>query len=162
MDVPSYLLASSYPGAASFFNGAAAVCTINGQPADCGPFIAIATTFGVFFLVMAIILLAIMIVSAWKIFVKAGKPGWAALIPIYNLIVFLQIIKKPLWWIILFFIPIISIIVSIVTHYELAKSFGKGAWFTAGLVVLPIIFYPILAFDNSVYTPPQDLTTPQV
>lgn len=94
----------------------------------------------------------ITIISMWKIFSKAGKPGWAAIVPLYNIIVMLEIVDKPLWWIILMFIPVINIVISIIVAVELAKKFGKSTGFAIGLILLPIIFYPILAFSSAQYT----------
>ena len=105
-------------------------------------------------LLMMIIGLAfsiLMIVAMWKVFVKAGRPGWAMLIPIYNTYVFLKIAGKPGWWLIWFFIPIVNIIVAIIATLAFAQSFGKGAGFTVGLIFLPIIFMPILAFGEAQY-----------
>lgn len=108
---------------------------------------------GVILLVELALVIAI-IAGIWKIFVKAGKPGWAAIIPIYNLVVMLEIIGKPLWWILLYFIPCVNIIVSILVAVELAKCFGQGAGFAVGMILLPFIFYPILGFGDSRYRGP--------
>ncbi len=89
----------------------------------------------------AVILL--MLISMWKVFTKAGKPGWAVIIPIYNIIVMIQIACKPLWWIIIY--PFVV--------FPLAGRFGKGFGFGLGLLILPFIFWPILAFGDSKYTP---------
>lgn len=91
------------------------------------------------------------LVAMWKVFTKAGKPGWACIIPIYNLVVLLQIIRKPMWWIVMFFIPFVNIIFVILLYVELAKSFGKGTGFAVGLLLLGIIFLPILAFGSAQY-----------
>ena len=90
----------------------------------------------------------LLLVSFWKIFVKAGKPGWAAIIPIYNLVVYLQIVNRPIWWIVLLLIPVVNIVVGIVLTNDLAKSFGKGVGWTLGLLFLPFIFCPILGFGS--------------
>jgi tryptophan-rich sensory protein len=145
----SYVLANSYAAASPLMN-LAAVCTVNGENVACpsfGPF-AILTPL-VFFA-----LFVLMIISMWKIYTKAGKPGWTSIIPIYNMIVQLEIIGKPLWWIILLFIPFVNIIVAVMVAYEFAKVFGKGAGFTVGLIFLPFIFYPILAFGDATYKGP--------
>ncbi len=92
----------------------------------------------------------LMIVSVWIIFNKAKQPGWAAIIPIYNIIVFLRVAGKPWWWLFLFCIPIVNIIFMIIAYYGISTNFGKGAGFTVGLVLLSIIFFPILAFDSSI------------
>ena len=75
-----------------------------------------------------------MIAAMWKVFTKAGKPGWAAIIPIYNGVVLLDIAGKPVWWIILFLIPIVNFIFFILTYVGLADRFGKGGGFAVGLV----------------------------
>jgi len=98
---------------------------------------------------LAIVLLVI--ISMWKVYTKAGKPGWASIIPIYNIVVLLEIVGKPIWWIILFLIPIVNFIVIILVFVELAKKFGKGVGFALGLIFLGIIFFPILAFGDAQY-----------
>ena len=90
----------------------------------------------------------------WRIFEKAGKPGWAAIIPIYNTIVLLEIVGKPWWWILLFLIPGVNIIFAIWMTNLLSLSFGKGVGFTIGLLLLSFIFMPILAFSNIEYIGP--------
>ena len=110
----------------------------------------IASLLGVFLLVW-LFLVVLMIASMWKIFSKAGQPGWAAIVPIYNIVVILEIVRKPIWWILFLIIPFVNMVVALVLIYQLAKVFGKGIGFTLGLIFLQIIFYPILAFGNSTY-----------
>ena len=98
-----------------------------------------------------LIVSALYIVSMWKIFSKAGQPGWAALVPIYNTVVMLQIAGCPVWWIIMFFIPFANIIFAILLCIALAKAFGKDGGFAAGLILLAPIFLPILAFGGAQY-----------
>ncbi len=93
-------------------------------------------------------------ICAWKIYEKAGKPGWAAIIPIYNMIVLLEIVGKPLWWFLLLLIPGVNIVVSVLVYIELSKSFGKDTAFAIGLLLLSFIFYPILAFGSARYLGP--------
>ena len=102
-------------------------------------------------MVIYLAVIILMVVSLWKVFVKAGQPGWASIIPIYNIIVMLQITDKPLWWVILFFIPIANIIIPILVSIAIAERFGKGAGFGIGLAFLGFIFYPILAFSDAQY-----------
>src|SRR2546426_540233 len=85
----------------------------------------------------------LLIASMWKVFTKAGKPGWAAIIPIYNLIVILQIAGKPIWWFFLLLIPLVNLVVGIMTYVAFAKNFGKGVGFALGLIFLGFIFFPI-------------------
>jgi hypothetical protein len=91
------------------------------------------------------------IASLWIIFQKAGKPGWASIVPIYNIIVLLEIIEKPIIWLLFLLIPLVGIIFSIMMVVELAKKFGKDTGFALGMIFLPFIFYPILAFGSAEY-----------
>jgi hypothetical protein len=114
---------------------------------------------GVFALIMLVVAV-IMIASMWKVFTKAGQPGWAAIVPIYNVIVLLQIAGKPLWWIVLFIIPLVNIVVGIMVVLDLAKSFGQSTGFALGLLFLGFIFYPILGFGPAQYLGPAGLGRP--
>jgi len=105
-------------------------------------------------IILYLAVIALMIVSMWKIFTKAGKPGWACLIPIYNIIVLLQIVGKPWWWLLLMLIPGVNIVLAIIVYHNLSLSFGKTAGFTFGLVLLSFIFFPILAFGEAKYLGP--------
>jgi len=96
-------------------------------------------------------ILVLMITSIWKIFSKAGKPGWASIVPIYNFIVLLEIVDKPWWWLLLLLIPIVNIVIIIIVYHKLSLSFGKGIGFTVGLILFGIIFLPILAFSDAKY-----------
>ena len=102
-------------------------------------------------LLVWLVVIVFYIATGWKIFVKAGEPGWAVLVPIYNIIVLLKIADKPVWWIILFFIPIISLIPAIMVPLAIAEKFGKSVGFGVGLILLGFIFYPILAFGDAQY-----------
>jgi len=93
----------------------------------------------------------LMVASLWKIFTKAGQPGWAAIVPIYNMIVMLKVAGKPTWWVLLFFIPLVSLIMSILVTLALVGKFGKGAGYAVGIILLPIIFLPMLAFGDAKY-----------
>ena len=96
----------------------------------------------------------LLIASMWEVFTKAGKPGWAAIIPIYNLIVILQIAGKPIWWFFLLLIPLVNLVVGIMTYVAFAKNFGKGVGFALGLIFLGFIFFPILAWGSAQYQAP--------
>jgi hypothetical protein len=94
----------------------------------------------------------------WKLYLKAGQPGWAAIIPIFNFLVMLRVAGKPWWWIfgvLLGVIPVVGqiliIVLMIFIWYNVAKNFGKGVGFTVGMILLPIIFFPILAFGKAEY-----------
>jgi hypothetical protein len=105
--------------------------------------------FMIFWLAIAILMIA----SMWKIFVKAGKPGWAAIVPIYNFVVLCEIAGKPAWWSILLFVPVVNFIVIIVLSIALAKKFGKGTGYGLGLAFLGVVFYPLLGFSDAQYDP---------
>lgn len=93
----------------------------------------------------------LLIVSAWLVFVKAGEPGWAIFIPLYNVVVLMRIAEKPMWWVLLLFVPIVQFLICVVVALTIAGRFGKGGLFGVGLILLPFIFLPILAFDDSDY-----------
>jgi len=108
---------------------------------------------GVFLIVMLAIAV-VMIASLWKVFMKAGQPGWAAIVPVYNLVVLLQIVGRPLWWIVLCMIPFVNLVIVILVYIDLAKSFGQSTGFGLGLVLLSFIFFPILGFGSARYLGP--------
>lgn len=90
----------------------------------------------------------------YKIFQKARRDdAWAAFIPIYNTIVLVDILKKPIWWFILLMIPFVNIIFAIMLTDRLSKFFGKDILMTLLLLVLPFIGLPILAFGDAAYNP---------
>ena len=107
-----------------------------------------------FAIVIYIAILVLMIASQWVIYQKAKKPGWACIVPIYNIIVLLEIVGKPWWWLLLMLIPFVNIVLGIWVINLLSKSFGKTEGFTVGLILLSIVFYPILAFGDAKYKGP--------
>jgi uncharacterized membrane protein YhaH (DUF805 family) len=103
--------------------------------------------------IVMLVFLVPLIAGMWKTFEKAGKPGWASIIPIYNAIVLLEISGRPIWWILLFLIPCVGIVFHVIMLIDLSKNFGQGAGFAIGLLLLPMVFYPILGFGSSQYRP---------
>ena len=106
---------------------------------------------GVLVILIMLAFALFMIVSYWKVFEKAGQPGWGVLIPIYNILLLLKIAGRPGWWILLYLIPLVNIVIGIIVCIDIAKNFGKDAGFGIGLAFLGIIFYPILAFGSAQY-----------
>jgi hypothetical protein len=101
-------------------------------------------------LVFYLAIIVVSIIGLWKVFEKAGQPGWAAIIPIYNVYVMLQIAGRPVWWLIFIIIPCLNLIL-LVLPFDIATKFGKGIGFGLGLLFLPFIFYPILGFGDARY-----------
>lgn len=104
-------------------------------------------------LIIPLVIAAVEVAAFWMIFQKAGQPGWAALIPIYNAWILLKAVNRPGWWLILFLIPFVNFIAYIIVMIDLAKVFGKGGGFAVGLIFLPFIFAPILGFGGAQYAP---------
>ena len=138
-------LSKLFTAGAAFFGMISTLSAGEGGEAAAGAGVGV----GVVLLYLAIAL--VVIIGVWKVFTKAGKPGWAILIPIYNTIVMIEIAKRPIWWIILLFIPFVGAVVGIIIVLDIAKAFGKGVGFGLGLIFLPFIFYPILGFGDSKY-----------
>jgi hypothetical protein len=105
-------------------------------------------------LILYIGIIVLLLVSLWKVYEKAGQPGWAAIVPIYNILVLFKIVGKPWWWILLLLVPLVNIVFAIWTYNLLSKSFGKTEGFTVGLLLLGFVFFPILAFGDAVYQGP--------
>jgi len=107
-------------------------------------------------LIVPLVQLAFAIVAIagiWKVFEKAGQPGWAAIVPFYNVYVMLQIAGKPTWWLILFFIPLVNLIAAVMVSISIAEKFGKSSGYGIGLALLGFIFYPMLGFGDAQYNP---------
>jgi hypothetical protein len=105
-------------------------------------------------IIFGLLVALLLIVAMWKVFTKAGQPGWASIIPIYNLYIWCKIVGRPWWWILLMLIPFVNFIICIILCIDLAKSFGKGVGFGIGLALLGIIFFPILGFGSAQYQGP--------
>ena len=117
---------------------------------------------GPLFWIFWLAFMILMIAACWKIFTKAGQPGWASIIPIYNWYILCKIVGRPGWWVILLLIPFINFIIGIILCIDLAKSFGKGVGFGIGLILLGVIFFPILGFGSAQYQgPAAGAITPQ-
>ena len=115
---------------------------------------------GAFFFIWLIVLVAT-VAGMWKAFEKAKQPGWAAIVPIYNMVVLLQIAGRPVWWILLFipaFIPFVGLLVALalaaIIYNDVSKSFGQGMGTTILLVLLPVVGWPMLGFGDAKYKGP--------
>lgn len=106
------------------------------------------------FVVFYVALIVFFIASYWKIYAKAGQPGWACIVPIYNILVMLKIIGKPWWWLLLMLVPVVNLVIAIWSVNMLSKSFGKDEGYTVGLLLLGIVFLPMLAFGDAKYLGP--------
>jgi len=108
--------------------------------------------FLIFVYIVALAVSIFTIVCNWKVFKKAGKNGWEAIVPIYNFVVLLEITGLPMWYLVLFLVPVGNVVVLFLIYIELAKKFGQSAGFGVGLALLNPIFMAILAFNkNYVY-----------
>lgn len=107
--------------------------------------------------IFSLIYLAILVAelaAVWILYTKAGRPGWACLIPFYNTYVLLKIAGHSGWWLLLLFVPFLNVVLYIIWMIDLARSFGRGTGFGIGLLLLAPIFIPILAFGDSRYLGP--------
>lgn len=105
-------------------------------------------------IIIWLVVVVLLVASLWKLFTKAGKPGWAAIVPIYNTVVLLEIVGRPIWWIVLMFIPLVNIVVAIIVLHDLSRSFGKGVGMTILNIFLPFIGLPVLAWGDAKYEGP--------
>lgn len=118
---------------------------------DEGAVAAILAAFAAYSLFL-IVFTVLAVVAMWKVFEKAGKPGWAALIPIYNTIVLLEVVGRPVWWIVLMFIPLVNIVIWLIVALDLAKAFGKSPAFgVVGLFFFNIVGMLMLGFGDAKY-----------
>ena len=81
---------------------------------------------GIIMFILPLVITVAMVMGVWKAFAKAGQPGWASIIPIYNIVCMLNMARKPVWWLVLLLIPIVGIVVLIMVNKEIAKGIGRG------------------------------------
>ncbi len=106
---------------------------------------------GIVMVVVYLLLVGFMLFCMWQIFVKAGEPGWAAIVPIYNVMILSKICGRGEVFGLLLFVPCVGIVIAVLLALDLAKVFGKSAGFGIGLLLLGIVFYPMLAFGSAEY-----------
>jgi uncharacterized membrane protein YhaH (DUF805 family) len=110
-----------------------------------------AALFGGVFLLVGLVVFVIVVAGMWKVFEKAGEPGWAAVIPIYNVIVLVKIAGREMWWVLLFLLPCANFVAAVMISLDIARKFGKDPLYGIGLAFLPFIFYPMLGFGDAQY-----------
>ena len=115
---------------------------------------AAATGVLIVYYVIALALTVLLLVGFWKVFVKAGKPGWAAIVPFYNMYCLYEISFGNGWLFLLTFVPCVNIVMGIILYVKLAQAFGQSGGFAVGLIFLPFIFVPILGFGSAQYVGP--------
>jgi len=124
-------------------------CALKGRPAYLRDGAAGAIEAGI-----ALFFLAAVAIGRWKVFEKAGQPGWGAVVPVYNLLLLLRIAQRPAWWLVLYAIPFVNVIALLLVPLDIARYFGKSGLFGAGLIFFGFIFYPILGFGSAQYWKP--------
>lgn len=116
---------------------------------------AAAATIGVGYVIVCLAIVVVSLVGMWKVFEKAGKPGWAAIVPFYNLYCLFEMSFGNGWLFLLTFVPCANFVVAILCYFKLAKAFGKGIGFGFGLLFFNFIFMMILGFGDAEYIGPQ-------
>ncbi len=111
----------------------------------------IAALFGGVFAIIMLVVLLVVLAGMWKMFEKAGEPGWAALVPIYNMFVLVRIAGKEMWWAILLLLPCVNFVALVMVCLDIARKFGKDTMYGVGLALLPFVFFPMLGFGSAQY-----------
>ena len=109
---------------------------------------------GVLISLIVLVIVILELAGLWMVYTKAGEHGWACIIPFYNYWCMLRIVGRPGWWLILYFIPLVNIVIALIVLWDLAKSFSKGAGWFFGFLFLGFIFFPMLGFGASQYAGP--------
>ena len=107
--------------------------------------------FSIGFLLVSLLITVVTLAGIWQIFVKAGHSGWKSLVPLYNVILWLQIIGRPWWYLVALFFPGVNVILWLIIAFGTARSFGRGILFALGVTFLPFIFIPIIGFGQAAY-----------
>lgn len=111
----------------------------------------LAFNFYLYFLMYTLAVTVVILVGMWKVYVKAGKPGWACIVPFYNSYCLFDMTFGNGWLFLLTFVPCVNFVMMILVYVKLAKAFGKGGGFAVGLIFLPFIFIPMLGFGDAQY-----------
>ena len=94
------------------------------------------------------------VVPMWRIFRRAGRPGWAAIVPIFSQYTLCEVVGRPVWWLIWLLIPYVNVVFWLIFAIDLARSFGRSSGFGVGMWLLPFIFVPILGYGSAPYLGP--------
>lgn len=105
------------------------------------------------YIIVELIIVVLGIVGLWMTLSKAGRPGWGAIIPFFNVYLIIKMAGRPGWWLILMFIPFVNFVILIILAIDVAKNFGHGAGFGVLLWLFPFIMYLVLGFGSSQYRP---------
>jgi len=97
----------------------------------------------------------LLVASWWRLLAKAGRRGWTALIPIYNVIALLRVARCPWWWVIPLCIPLVTVFVQVAAYYRFARAYGRDVWTLLLLFALPVVGFPVLAFGSASYHVPK-------
>jgi hypothetical protein len=106
------------------------------------------------FILVVLAVIVFYVAAAWRLFSKAGVPGWGVIIPIYNIYLWCKIAGRPGWWVLLFIVPLINIVVHLIVSLDVARGFAKSGGFGVGLWLLGFIFVPILGYGAATYVGP--------
>ena len=109
---------------------------------------------GIVILLIWLAIIVIFVAGMWMTFVKAGQPGWAAIIPIFNIYIMLKVAGRPGWWLILYLIPVVNLVVIIIVYNDIAKSFGHGLLMTLLLFFISPVAFCVIGFGGSQYQGP--------
>ena len=116
---------------------------------------ALGALFGSAMMLVWLAIILVVIAGGWKVFAKAGQPGWAIIIPFFNIYIMLKIVGRPAWWLVLYLIPVVNFVIALIVAIDLAKSFGQSAVFGIVLLfLLAAIGFLILGFGSAKYLGP--------
>lgn len=106
----------------------------------------------------------VILAGMWKVFTKAGRQGWEAIVPVWNAITLCTIARRPGWWVLLFCIPLVNVVFAFIVYVDLARAFGKGTGFGVLMVFFPFVMIPVLGFGSATYqqAPPAYLPPPPI
>ena len=110
--------------------------------------------------IVSIAIFFMLVASMWQLFTKAGQAGWKCLVPVLGALVYLKITGRPWWWLLLFLIPGVNLIPGVMTCFDLARVYGKGAGVGWGLLLFGPIFFMVLAFGDARYVGPAGRPAP--